>query len=163
MGVVNEVGLSNVAIGERSLDEALQKTHIPNLEVLTCGPVPPNPAEMLNSQAWRDCLEQLKERADYVVMDSPPLLMFTDAQVLASMADATLMVVSARDASRRGVAQSAKLLSIIDANLLGIVLNKLERSFGTGSYYYYYYYYHYGDYYNDEEGGNKRKRRTRNS
>ena len=161
MGVSNEAGLSNVAIGERSLKEALQETHIPNLEVLTCGPIPPNPAEMLNSQAWRDCLAKLKEQVDFIVMDSPPVLMFTDAQVLASMADATLMVVSAREARRRGVVQSAKLLSIVDANLVGIVLNKLERRFGAGSYYYYYY--HYDDYYQDEEGTKKKKKRRRRS
>ena len=156
MGVSNEAGVSNVAIGERSLKEALQETHIPNLEVLTAGPIPPNPAEMLNSQAWRDCLAKLKEQVDFVVIDSPPVLMFTDAQVLANMADATLMVVSARETSRRALAQGAKLLSIVDANVVGIVLNKLERRFGAGSYYY-----HYDDYYQDEDGKKKKKRRRR--
>ncbi len=157
MGVSNEAGLSNVAIGERSLKEVLQETHIPNLEVLTCGPIPPNPAEMLNSQAWRDSLAKLKEQVDFIVMDSSPVLMFTDAQVLASMADATLMVVSAPETSRRALAQGTKLLSIVSANLVGIVLNKLERRFGAGSYYYY----HYDDYYHDKEGEKKKKRRRR--
>ena len=153
MGVGNEIGLTNIAVGHNALADSLQPTDVPNLTVMTSGPLPPSPPELLNSQAWRGCMQQLREQFDFVVFDSPPLANFTDAQVLASMTDATLLVVSAREARKQVIARCRDLLAIAGAAIVGIVLNKLPRSFGPGGYYYYYYHYY------DYEGGDGTKRR----
>lgn len=138
--VDNEVGLTSVLLGEKSLDEALVDTGEAGVTLLTSGAVPPNPIEFLESDAMRQVVEALKERADVVIFDSPPLLLVADAQILSSIADGTLLVVEMK-ATRREMARQAKeLLVRAGARILGIAANKLRRA-GGGYYYYYYYYY----------------------
>jgi len=159
LGCPNDVGLTNVAIGQKSVADVLRETETPGLQAILAGPVPPNPPELLNSSAWRRAVDDLRGMAEYVIIDTPPVTMFTDAQVVASMSDATIMVVSASDTNAGQLRESHRLLDTVGARLLGFVMNKVERRFGSGYYYSHYYYsYHYGE---DSEGNGHRKSRRR--
>lgn len=107
-----------------------------NLDVLTSGPVPPNPAEMLASVSMEQTLKAFGDFYDYVIIDTPPLLAATDAQILASIADATLLVVDIKKTKRRQVIESRRRLDNVGAKLLGLVMNKINSH--KDSYYYYY-------------------------
>jgi succinoglycan biosynthesis transport protein ExoP len=151
----NTEGLTNVLLQDRPLvDGYLQSTEVENLQVLTTGPLPPNPSELLSSQKMTDLIGNLKEEADVVLLDSPPSLPVTDAAVLSSKTDGTLLVTDA-GTTRRGAARRAKEdLMRVGANILGVVLNKFSVR-GASSYYYYYYYYYYS---RDGDGRRGRKR-----
>jgi polysaccharide biosynthesis transport protein len=146
-GLPNNVGVSNVLSGTATLDEALQETQVPGLRVLTSGPTPPNPFKMLNSKAALALLQQLAQKARFVIIDTPPALGLADAQVLAAQVDATLMVVSCRDTRRREMVRTRDLLLQTGTELLGVVLTKVPVEVG-GYYSYmgYYQYKHYKDY-----------------
>ncbi|MBI2303818.1 MAG: polysaccharide biosynthesis tyrosine autokinase [Chloroflexi bacterium] len=150
----NTQGLTTLLVEDNPIiDGILQATEIDNLRVLTSGPLPPNPAELLGSQRMKEVLEELKRKADIVLFDSPPTLAVTDASVLAGQVDGTMLVVDAGN-TRRGAAQRAKeQLVKVGANLIGSALNKLSSRGGAGYYYYYYYYY--------SEDGERRGRRSR--
>lgn len=149
----NKKGLTSVLLdGEPSLDGRLQTTQVENLRVLTSGPLPPNPSELLGSQKMKSLIETLKGKADVVLLDSPPSLVVTDAAVLAGQVDGVLLVANAGK-TRREMAQRAKEdLIKVGANVLGAVLNKLSPR-GAGYYYYYYS--------RDGDGQKRRKRRKR--
>jgi succinoglycan biosynthesis transport protein ExoP len=151
----NTEGLTSVLLQDRPLaDGYLQSTEVENLQVLTTGPLPPNPSELLSSQKMTDLIENLKEEADVILLDSPPSLPVTDAAVLSSKTDGTLLVTDA-GTTRRGAARRAKEdLMRVGANILGVVLNKFSVR-GASSYYYYYYYY----YYSRDGDGRRRRRR----
>ena len=166
LGCSREVGLSSLLVGETSsLDEALQPVGVDNLSVLASGPIPPNPAELLGSPRMSEVLRELAERADVVLLDSPPVLAVTDASVLASMVSGTLLVVQAGRTRLPACAQAVQALQTVGGNLLGVVLNRLQ--FRRGDYYskYYYYYYDRGDGEGPDGGrsGRRRKRRTASS
>ncbi len=157
-------GLTNVLVGNTDLDDALQETAIPGLRVLATGPLPPNPAELLNSPAMRNLHAQLRERADVVIYDSPPFLASADAQVLSADVDGVLYVVQFGEARKSAIRHSNDLLSQAHANVMGIVFNKITLSGIRDDYYYYgyYRYYRYYDYKPALEGGSG-KRRSRHS
>jgi len=147
MNLPNKVGFTNVVAGKASLKEALQATSIPGLAVLTSGPVPLNPPELLNSQSSRDLLRKLAEAADFVVIDTPPALVMADAQIAASCADASLLVISMAEAGRREIARTSNLLSQTGTKVLGTVLNKLTSE--NSGYYGYSGYKGYNKYYGE--------------
>ncbi len=150
----NKEGLTSVLLqDEPSLDGHLQETGIENLRVLTSGPLPPNPSELLGSQKMRQLIEQLKSRADVVLFDTPPAIPVTDATVLAIQTDGVLLVADAGRTRRNMARQVVENLRQVGANLLGVALNRLSPR-GAGSYYYYYYYY-----YSEDNKGRKRRRR----
>ncbi len=138
--VSGNLGLTNALLDKNPhTDGYLQETEVENLRVLACGPLPPNPSELLNSQRMRELIEQLKGEADVLIFDSPPVLAVTDASILANQVDGVLLVLDA-GATRREVAQRGKeQLDKVGANVLGAALNKLSHK-GRGGYYYYYYY-----------------------
>ena len=154
-GLERRPGLTNVLVGELALDEALQNTHVRNLRVLTAGPLPPNPAEILNSKAMRRIHAELRERADIVIYDTPPCLATADAQVLSADVDGVLYVAQFGATRKSAMRRSAELLEQAHANLLGVVFNKIDISGNRDDYYYgYYRYYNYyqGDNALAEEG-----------
>ncbi|NLI00342.1 MAG: polysaccharide biosynthesis tyrosine autokinase [Chthonomonadales bacterium] len=157
-------GLTNVLVGNTALDDALQETAIPGLRVLATGPLPPNPAELLNSPAMRNLHAMLRERADVVIYDSPPFLASADAQVLSADVDGVLYVVQFGEARKSAIRHANDLLAQAHANLLGIVFNKITLSGIRDDYYYYgyYRYYRYYDYAPKVEG-EKGRRRSRHS
>ncbi|MGE5551908.1 MAG: CpsD/CapB family tyrosine-protein kinase [Bacteroidota bacterium] len=133
-------GLSSVLLGRVKLEETLQETGVDGLQLLASGPVPPNPSEMLASSAFAALLEELKAKADYVLVDSPPVVAVADASILAARVDGVLLAIQLGQVAKPMAIRAKEQLANAKANLLGMVLTNV----GTGSdYNYYYYYYHY--------------------
>jgi capsular exopolysaccharide synthesis family protein len=150
-GLDRSPGLSNLLVGT-GVDPQLfvQKTTQANLEVITCGPTPPNPPDLLGSKRMHALLESSRQDYKFIILDSPPLWAATDAAVLTSFVDGTLLVVKAGDTRRHFAQRAVKLLGDINAKIIGVVLNKMEA--GKDGYYYYdYYYYQYGLSYRDKD------------
>jgi len=141
-GVPSEVGVTNVVVGDMSVAEALTPTEVPGLRLLTSGPVPPNPAELLESEQMTAVIQELTQLADLVIFDSPPAVMLTDATVLAAKLDRTIVVAESGQITERALADVERLFRHARADILGIVLNKLRITGGD----YHYYYYYYSDY-----------------
>jgi capsular exopolysaccharide synthesis family protein len=137
-------GVTNVLMGHKTLEEALQPTQIPGLEVLTSGPLPPNPAELMNTQAMRRLLEELKHRADVVIIDSPPLLATADSQVLSALVDGVVYVIQFGVVRKPEIRHAYSLLQQASINMLGVVFNKIDvatnREYGYGVYQHYNHY-----------------------
>ena len=154
-GLSNGTGLTTALVEDpRALNGYLQETGIENLRVLTAGPIPPNPQELLGSQRMKELLRRLEEEADIVVLDTPPTLVVSDANVLAARASGVLMVVNAGKTRRAAVRQAVEGLRKVGANVLGCVLNMVSTRGGRSSYYYSSYYY--SHYYGDGGGGTRR-------
>jgi capsular exopolysaccharide synthesis family protein len=130
-------GLSNVLIGE-SAPEQVSQTVIPNLKVMTAGPVPPNPAELLSSERFAGLLGRMREEFDYVLIDAPPVELVADPAIVAARAEGTLLVVDAQRTHKRAIRQSMHTLEAVGANVIGTVMNNV--AVGKGGYYYGYAY-----------------------
>jgi non-specific protein-tyrosine kinase len=121
----NEHGLTTLLRSDEvGLDAVAQTTEQENLRILTTGPLPANPAELLGSQRMRAIVERLKTRDDLLIFDSPPLQAVTDSAVLSSFLDGTLLVIDAGHTRRRSVLQAREALAKVGANVLGAVLNR---------------------------------------
>lgn len=140
LDVVGTVGFSTVLSGHACLDEALQKTRFPGLSVLTSGVVPPNPSELLGSQSAKKLLGELRERFDYVIVDSTPLLAVTDAAILSASADGVLIMARFGVTKREQLAHAVVSLRDVGASLLGAVFTMVPQR-GSSSYSYQYSYY----------------------
>jgi non-specific protein-tyrosine kinase len=144
-GVSNKDGLTSVLLeDEPMLNGRLQATGVDNLQILTSGPLPPNPSELLGSQRMQNLLEQLLEHADIVLFDTPPSLPVTDAAVLATQTDGVLIVTDSGRTRRNTARDTVERLQTVGANTLGVALNRLKPG-RSGAYYYYYYEYRYGN------------------
>lgn len=133
----NTEGLSTFLLKKSGVDSINHLTiNDVNLDVLTSGPVPPNPSEMLASSSMDETLKAFEDFYDYVIIDTPPLLAATDAQVLASISDATLLVVDIKKSKRRQIIEAKRRLDHVGARLLGVIMNKIDSHKDT--YYYYY-------------------------
>lgn len=148
MQIQGNVGFTNVVTGAISLQDALQETAVHNLFVLAAGPTPPNPPEFLNTRASREALKSIFEAADFVVIDCPPAMIMPDAQVVARVADAVMMVVSIGKASKQAVIRTSETAAKSGANFLGVIMNKIGAK--AGGYYGYYGYYGYHGYYHKQ-------------
>ena len=129
------VGLSELLLGKVNLQEAVQK-HSDNLFVLTSGKLPPNPAEMLASSAMTNLLDKLKEEYDVIILDSAPVGAVTDAQILSTKVDGTILVARAQRTKRDTVLEAEDSLKKVGANIIGCVLQGVDNL--KGKYYYYY-------------------------
>lgn len=145
-GVGNEMGVSSVVVGEGKLDDAIKSTEVPGLFIMPCGPIPPNPAELLHTKAFSDLLAKLGERFDKVLLDSPPVGAVADAVVLATQVDGVVMVLKSGQTNRDVARRTIRALTDVKAPIYGAVLNDvdLERS-KYGDYYYGYAYRYYGE------------------
>jgi non-specific protein-tyrosine kinase len=140
------------------VEDTIQATQVAGLQLLSAGPSPPNPSELLGSTHMRELTELLRERFDLVVFDSPPVLSVTDAVVLSTQADGVLLVVRAGLSRKDRVKQAAARLREVNANLIGSVLNVLSsRNSELGSYYYYEDSYYYTPDGSGEVGGEERE------
>lgn len=131
----NTKGLSDVIVGKESISEIGQK-YTNNLTILTSGKIPPNPSEMLGSKSMKALLEALRKVFDYVILDTAPLQAVTDAQILSTRADGTILVVMAEKTKKDSVENSINLLKKVNANVIGTVLNRVDTK--RNNYYYYY-------------------------
>jgi polysaccharide biosynthesis transport protein len=140
--VGNSKGLTTWLSGEKNLDNLLQIcTKTPNLKILTSGPVPPNPAELLGSEEMRRLLSLLGERFAHIIIDSPPAISFTDASILSTMVDGVMLVVHGGRSSRAVVRRAKQQLLDVGAHIFGVVLNNVKLE--TQDYYYSGYYSNY--------------------
>ncbi len=149
-------GLSDVLAQEVNLDEALHGTELSSLHVLASGTIPPNPAELLESQRMANLLEQLKERADLVILDTPPTLVVTDAVILSGQVDGCIVVLQQGRVATRAVQEVCRLLEQGRGRIIGAIINKVRMAAGD-----YYSHYYYGYYLT--QGDHKRERRPRRS
>ena len=148
--VGNSKGLTTWLSGERNLDNLLQTcAKTPNLKILTSGPVPPNPAELLGSEEMRKLLALLSERFAHIIIDSPPAISFTDASILSTMVDGVMLVVHGGRSSRAVVRRAKQQLLDVGAHIFGVVLNNVKLE--SQDYYYSGYYSNY--YSTDTESG----------
>lgn len=150
-GLGGTLGLSSVLMGEASLDDVIQATRVPDLYLIPCGRVPENPAELLQSDRFREFVAELTERFGMVVFDSPPLVPVTDAAIIGAAVDGVVLVARSGATRREMIARAADILRGVNANLLGVVLNAIDVEGRRRGGYYYYYYRHYGEYYGQPE------------
>jgi succinoglycan biosynthesis transport protein ExoP len=138
--IPNGKGLTNCLSGDMDTDALVEPYEkLPNLKVMTSGPVPPNPAELIGSDEMRKLLNKLGERFTHIIIDSPPSISFTDASILSTMVDGVMLVVHGGKSSRAVVRRAKQQLLDVGAHLYGIVLNNVKLE-GSNSYYYYGYY-----------------------
>ncbi|GAA0367769.1 CpsD/CapB family tyrosine-protein kinase [Bacillus horti] len=133
----NREGLTNILTGQRELEQVCKETSIKHLNVLTAGPIPPNPAELISSKAMDMFINEACESYDMILFDTPPLIAVTDAQILSSKLDGVVLVLNSGKTNRDMGLKAKGLLEKVDARILGCVLNnrKLEKNH---DYYYYY-------------------------
>jgi protein-tyrosine kinase len=136
--LLNTKGLTNVLTKQIHFHEAVQETVMENLNILTSGPIPPNPSELLASNAMKQLLEEAYKLYDLVLFDSPPILAVTDAQVLANLSDGSIMVTSSGFTDKDAAVKAKELLENAKSKLLGAILN--NKQVNEKSYYYYYSY-----------------------
>jgi len=135
-------GLSTYLSRNVNIDDCIQRLPIANLSLLPCGPIPPNPAEMISSLKMRELLRNLRDRYDHIIIDSPPLLKVTDPVILSTLVDGVILVVHGGKSTRDVVRRTRHELAIAGAKVFGVVLNNVDVHRGDGDGYY-------GDYYGD--------------
>jgi polysaccharide biosynthesis transport protein len=152
-GLSNAKGVTNYLSGESNVGELVQTVDgVPNLKVITSGPVPPNAAELLSSDEMRKLLYVLSENFTHIILDSPPAISFTDARILSTMVDGVMLVVHGGRSSRAVVRRAKQQLMDVGAHIFGIVLNNMKPEAND---YYYYSAGYYSNYYSagsEEEG-----------
>jgi capsular exopolysaccharide synthesis family protein len=143
-GISRTDGITEILVNNK--DEAshhIHPTHVPNLDLMVCGTIPPNPSELLGSKKMEALIEKLRQSYGRIIFDTPPVLAVTDALVLSQKADATLVIAKAGATPIKALQRTANLILSVEAKLLGVVLNMVTVEKHTG-YHYYYHYYHYG-------------------
>ena len=159
-GISRDAGMSSALIGESRLREAIVSTVINNLDILPVGQIPPNPSELLGSKKMMQIIaDTLKEGYERIIIDSPPVVAVTDAVVLSSISDGTLLIVRAGETPRQMMQNAVQQLKSVNANILGAVLNGIRA--GRDNYYYKYYYYDYEEGEEQAAKGRRRKRRAK--
>ena len=135
-----DAGLTNALVGDATLDEIALPTLVPNLSSIPAGPIPPNPADMLHSERFKNLLAELAGRFDRIVIDSPPLAAVTDSAIIAKLVDGTVFVVRAFRTSVSMSQLGLRALTDVDANVIGCVLNAVDYRKASSHYYQYYAY-----------------------
>lgn len=136
--ISNKVGLTNLLAENLKVEEVMVK-YSEYLYLLPSGIIPPSPAEMLSSNKMKVFIEEMTQKFDAIIIDSPPVLAVTDAQILSTIADGVIIVASSGEVEREAVNKAKDLLEKVNANILGVVLNKVEIKGRRGYGYYYYY------------------------
>jgi polysaccharide biosynthesis transport protein len=141
LSLKNDLGLSTYLSREIAVDRVIQPHETPNLHVITAGPIPPNPSELLSSLKWRVLIAELEARYDHIVIDSPPVIHVTDALIISPYADGVVLVVKGGHTPREAVQRAKQALQDVNAKILGVVINGVNLH--SESYYYYNYKYSY--------------------
>ena len=133
-GMANDVGLTNLILSQDDAPLPLQTTEVPGLSLLTSGPLPPRPADILGSRRMEQVIARLRAEADVVLFDTPPVMAVSDAAVLATRVDGVLLVLQAHKTSRDRARQARLILEKVKANIVGVVLNNADVEQGYGYY-----------------------------
>lgn len=134
--LVNNKGFSNLVSTQELIDEVVQKTIVPNLDVLTSGPKAPNPSELLGSVRMENLLSELRNMYDLIIFDMPPVVAVTDAQIMSSKVDGTLLVVREEVSRKESLYKAKELLELVNANVLGAIYHGAKNANDQGYYYY---------------------------
>jgi len=154
-GFSNLSGLTNILIGENELEDVVHSHPTQkNLHILTSGPIPPNPAELLGSNRMKNFIDSIRDKYEMIIIDSPPIGLVTDSAILSTIADGTILVLEAGETEIEIAIHAVEQLRKVNANILGTVLNRIPTS---GNKYYSYAYYQYEQYYGDDVLPKKRK------
>ncbi|URZ87621.1 CpsD/CapB family tyrosine-protein kinase [Floricoccus penangensis] len=132
----NVGGLSTLLTTPQHVTDIAQDSGIDNLYVLTSGPKPPNPSELLGSMRMNEILQEARDNYDFVIFDMPPVVAVTDAQIMASKVDGTLLVVRENVSRKDALLKAKNLLQMVNANVLGVVYNGAKNVADQGYYYY---------------------------
>ncbi len=147
----NEFGITSLMLDEVGMDVAIKSTDVPNLSVLPCGPIPPNPAELIHSQKFKEVIDKISQHYDRIVFDSPPVIAVTDSLILGNLVDGVVMVIKSAQTTREVVLRAKNQLTGVNVNIFGAILNDLDLGSKKYGYYYYYYYRRYGYYYGEKD------------
>ncbi|MEY8733666.1 CpsD/CapB family tyrosine-protein kinase [Peribacillus frigoritolerans] len=128
-------GLTSVLTKKMDLRKTILNSNVLNLDILTSGPIPPNPSELLNSKAIETAIDELKGMYDYIIFDTPPVLVVPDSQIVANKCDGVIMVVASGKTNKQSAVKAKELLVKANTALLGVVLNGVETD--NSNYYYY--------------------------
>lgn len=131
----SQAGLSTILVGRISLERAIQQTGVERLSLLTAGPIPPNPTELIASDQMIKLLDEVRRQYDIVILDAPPMMQVADARLLAKIADGTILVIGCENSERQLVLKAKEQLERTGTHMLGLVLNK--RKSGRHAYYAY--------------------------
>lgn len=135
-GLSNEVGLSNLVSGQQSASSVIQPSGVDNLSVMTTGPTPPNPAELLNSHRMNVVIEELYQMFDLIVFNLPPVMIVADSLIMASKTDGTVVVIREGVTRKDSIIEAKNRLIQAKARILGVIYNGVEQM-NESSYYYY--------------------------
>ncbi|HEY4554635.1 MAG TPA: CpsD/CapB family tyrosine-protein kinase [Bacillaceae bacterium] len=135
-GMTNTLGLTNVLTRQATIEEAVKPSNVELLDIMTSGPIPPNPAELLSSKGMVQFLADAKDEYDLVMFDTPPVLAVTDAQILSNKCDGTILVISSGKTEIEKAVKTKELLDAAKSKVLGIVLN--NKKMKKNDHYYYY-------------------------
>lgn len=153
-GLRNDMGLTSYLAGDAGVDDIIHPTPMPGLFLVPSGPLPPNPAELLQTPKMGKLLGELRERFDRIVLDSPPVVMISDAVVLSQMVDGLVFVVKSNQVPRDVIQAAVRRLKDVHAPLIGVIVNDIDIQRGGYGYHYYYHYYNYNyGYGTDEDDG----------
>ena len=155
--VTRDRGLTNLIMNEAKPEQVIVNTKVPNLSVIPCGPIPPNPSELLGLTRMQEIIDELGHQFDIILFDSPPIVAVTDAVVLSKKVDGVVLIIKAGRTTSEMVLKAKKQLTDVTAHILGAVLNDFNI---RGEGYRYYYYYHY---YRSEESDRVKKKVKRKS
>lgn len=137
-GVMNQHGLSTAIVSDVELEDLVRHTKHDMLDLITSGPIPPNPSELLSSKRLEQFMNKLSLHYEMIIIDSPPLLSVTDSQILSKQADGVVLVTNVENNNRNQLLDAKDLLNKADANIIGLVLNHREtKTVGKDGYYYY--------------------------
>lgn len=137
LNVPNNRGLTDILVKHSNFTNYVNRIEKHKIDMISSGRIPPNPSEMLNSNTFKELLESIKKEYDIVIIDSPPVLSVTDAAILSGLADGTVIVACSRKVRGDDLKKTVELLENVDANIIGVVLNKTTNS---KKYYKYCYY-----------------------
>ncbi len=147
-GIQRGTGLTTAILGEAEMEEVIHTSEVPGLDIVPCGPIPPNPTELFHTERFQGIVKELSETYNRVLFDSPPVAMVADPLILSSMIDGVVLVIKGASTSRDMIKRAIKQLRDVKARIMGAVVNDLDlesREYG------YYYYRQYGYYYGEKE------------
>ncbi len=143
--MTNEDGLSKVLSKQIPVEQAIKKDVKPNLSIITSGPIPPNPSELLSMPIYEQTIDQLADKYDYIIIDTPPVNIVSDCQLIVRAVQGIVFVVRYKVSQYKDLELAAENIRNIDGNILGVVINDVKERKGPLSRRYYRHYYSYVD------------------
>lgn len=140
--LTNTTGMSSILSKQNTISEVIRPSEFANLDIISSGPIPPNPSELLGGSMLKEIIESCKMNYDLIIFDSPPILAVTDAQILANAVDGTILVIDSPYTDRKAAEKAIDVLKSSDAKIIGTVLNNVKADKNSS---YYNSYYGYGE------------------